>query len=355
VAPNPALDPDLVLPALATTHAGAGLRLVMIEVGGRLEACLPIRRIDRWHRFVRPGLTARLDDEPVSVLPVLGAPLVGPEHADAVVVALVHQVTAEARRLGASWLVLERLQHGGPLATLLGSACAAARLPTHRYDYWERPVLRRRPSADGWAAGLSAQRLRDNAKKRRRLERETETAVRVVERTGEPDAVEDLLALEAAGWKGAQGSAMANRAEQAAFFRACVSRLEALGRSHLLALMAGDAPVAMGWAVRSGDGLYFMRIAHDERFARCSPGGQLEVAMAEFFQRATDAAVLDPCCDPVSRYHTHFLPDRQPVASLLVATGGRRDRALVRLLPASIRVRQALGRAPDGMLPTGLD
>jgi CelD/BcsL family acetyltransferase involved in cellulose biosynthesis len=340
--PNPAMDPDLLVRAAETTLADAELHLATVEIDGRLEACLAFRLVHRWHRFVRVGLSARVDAEAVGVLPVLGAPLVRAEHAQPAVGALVAALADEAGRVGAGWLIIERLNHGGEIARLLEGSCRAARLAVHPYDFWERPVLRRRSAVDGWAAGLSPQRLRDNAKKGRRLARDAGGPVRVFDRGREASAVEAFLALEASGWKGAEGTALAQRPDQADLFRRSATTLGALGRSHLLSLEAAGSPVAMGWAVRSGTGLYFMRIAHDERFARSSPGGQLEVAMAEFFHQQTDAAFLDPCSEPSSAYHVHFLPDRQAVVSLLVGMGGWRDRALIRLLPAATRLRQRL-------------
>ena len=341
---NPAVDPDLLLAAVAHTHARAGLRLILIEEDGLLHACLPIRQIDRWRSFQRVGLTSRLDDTPVPVLPVLGAPLVRRETGERAVRALLVALRAEAGRRGASWIVLERLNRDGEVARLLQAACALEHLPAHTYDHWERPVLRRRTEADGWAAGLSQQRLRDHAKKRRRLEREAGGAVTVVDRRGEPAAGDDLLRIEASGWKGAEGTAMATQADQAAFLRACVAALDAVGHSHLLTLEAGGQTIAVCWAVESGDVLYLLRIAFDERFARCSPGGLLESAAAEFFHRSTTAAFMDPCCAPSNAFHSHFLPDRQGVCSMLVGVGSSRDRAMVRLLPLYFGLRDVLAQ-----------
>jgi CelD/BcsL family acetyltransferase involved in cellulose biosynthesis len=343
--PNPAVDPDLLLPAVAHTHAGAGLRLVLIEADGLLQACLPIRRIDRWRRFERVGLTSRLDDTAVPVLPVLGAPLVRRQAGDGAVRALLVALRAEAALVGASWIVFERLNRDGEVARLLEAAGRSEGLPSHTYDHWERPVLKRRTEADGWAAGLSQQRLRDQAKKKRRLERDAGGEVTVVDRRGEPGAIDDLLRIEASGWKGAEGTAMATHADQAAFLRACVASLDVAGHSHLLTLEAAGQAIAVCWAVESGDILYLLRIAFDERFARCSPGGLLETAAAEFFHRSTTAAIMDPCCAPSNAFHSHFLPDRQSVCSMLVGVGSGGDRALVRLLPVYFGLRDVLGWA----------
>ncbi len=133
--PNPALDPDLLGPALTLTHAPADLRFVVVEADGRLEACLPIRPIDRWLRFRRRAFTTRLDGAPVPVLPILAAPLVRAEQGEEAVHAVLASLVAETAQAAIGLLVLERLDEG-PVAALISDACRTLRLPTYSYEHW---------------------------------------------------------------------------------------------------------------------------------------------------------------------------------------------------------------------------
>ncbi len=335
--PNPALDPDLLGPALSLTHAQVDLRFVVVEADGRLEACLPIRPIDRWLRFRRRAFTTRLDDAPVPVLPILAAPLVRAEHGEQAIHAVLACLVAETAQAAIGLLVLERLDEG-PVATLISDACRTLRLPTCSYERWERPVLRRRDDSADWSAGISPQRLRDLGKKRRRLERSA-GEVRILDRGGDGTAIDDLLAMQASGWKAAAGTAVVSDPVKTAFLRESSARLATASRLHLITLDAGGTPAAMCLAVECGSRLFLLHLDFDPKFAQFSPGGQLEAALSEFFHASTTADVMDPVCAPSNAFHAHFLPDRLEVSSSALAIGGVPDRALVRAAPYLFEAR----------------
>jgi hypothetical protein len=338
--PNPALDPDLLGPALTLTHPPVDLRFVVVESDGRLEACLPIRPIDRWLRLPRRAFTTRLEDAPVPVLPILAAPLVRTEHGEQAVHAVLASLVAETAQTTIGLLVFERLDEG-PVAALIGDACRTLRLPTYSYEHWERPVLRRRGDAADWSAGLSPRRLRDLGKKRRRLERAAGD-VRVLDRGGDGTAIDDLLAMQASGWKAAAGTAVVSDPAKTAFLRESSARLATASRLHLITLDAGGTPAAMCLAVECGSRLFLLHIDFDPKFAQFSPGAQLEAALSEFFHTSTTADVMDPVCAPSNAFHAHFLPDRLEVSSSALAIGGVADRALVRAAPYLFEARHPI-------------
>jgi CelD/BcsL family acetyltransferase involved in cellulose biosynthesis len=338
--PNPALDPDLLGPALTLTHAPADLRFVVVEADGRLEACLPIRPIDRWLRFRRRAFTTRLDGAPVPVLPILAAPLVRAEQGEEAVHAVLASLVAETAQAAIGLLVLERLDEG-PVAALISDACRTLRLPTYSYEHWERPVLRRRDDTNDWWAGISPQRLRDLGKKRRRLERAA-GEVRILDRGDDGAAIDDLLAMQASGWKAAAGTAMVSDPAKTAFLRESSARLATASRLHLITLDADGTPAAMCLAVECGSRLFLLHLDFDPKFAQFSPGAQLEAALSEFFHASTTADVMDPVCAPSNAFHAHFLPDRLGVSSFALAIGGVPDRALVRAAPYLFEARHPI-------------
>jgi CelD/BcsL family acetyltransferase involved in cellulose biosynthesis len=97
--------------------------------------------------------------------------------------------------------------------------------------------------------------------------------------TPEPASVDELLnqvfAVEAAGWKGRAGTALAVDQARAEFFRTWAP-LAASDRSLRIAFMrVGGHPVAVQLAAERGNRLWLLKIGYDEAVARCSPGGLL--------------------------------------------------------------------------------
>ncbi len=81
--------------------------------------------------------------------------------------------------------------------------------------------------------------------------------------------------VEAAGWKGARGSALACDETRGRFFRALARRASGEGILRLAFLHIGDEAAAMQLAAECGGGYWLFKIGYDERFAHCSPGNLL--------------------------------------------------------------------------------
>jgi CelD/BcsL family acetyltransferase involved in cellulose biosynthesis len=99
----------------------------------------------------------------------------------------------------------------------------------------------------------------------------------------EVDALlDEAIAVEAAGWKGRAGTAMATDDAEGAFFRHW-ALLAAQDGTLRVALMRIDGrPVAMQLAAETGGRLWLFKIGYDESVNRCSPGNllMLEVVRA---------------------------------------------------------------------------
>lgn len=90
--------------------------------------------------------------------------------------------------------------------------------------------------------------------------------------------IEEFLALEAAGWKGERGAALARANATQAFFREALTAALAQGRAEILRLCAGEQTIAMLVNFLAPPGAYSFKIAYDEAFARFSPGVLIEKA-----------------------------------------------------------------------------
>ena len=158
--------------------------------------------------------------------------------------------------------------------------------------------------------------LRRNLRKaRNRLEREGTLGF---ERSTQAQDLERFLGLEAAGWKGADGGAVARNPEVLAFYRAFCARLAERG-------------MAISW----GNQIVLQRVAYDEAHARTSPGQVLLAAALEDWFAENRFARMDCLTD--QPWHETWHMERTPYRSAIVAAPGIAG-ALLGRLPARARV-----------------
>src|SRR5262249_19749962 len=87
--------------------------------------------------------------------------------------------------------------------------------------------------------------------------------------------VEQFLQLEASGWKGQHGTALAVHSNERNFFHAVARDAFARHRLMMLGLFLDGKPIALKCNLLMGDGAIAFKIAFDEQYARFSPGVQL--------------------------------------------------------------------------------
>ncbi len=133
------------------------------------------------------------------------------------------------------------------------------------------------PLHDGWRdpeSQLSSDRRSDIGRARRRAEQEGAVSAEVI--APQPDELPELLAevyrVEAAGWKGRSGTALAYDDRLRAFFTAFAVRAADVGMLRLAFLRIGGLPAAVQLAVESGGRYWLLKVGYDEQFKRCSPG-----------------------------------------------------------------------------------
>ena len=93
----------------------------------------------------------------------------------------------------------------------------------------------------------------------------------------------EAFAVEAAGWKGRAGTALACDLVRQTFFRRYADAACRRGMLRIGFLRIGSTAVAMHLGVEWGGRFWLLKIGYDEGFSRCSPGSLL---MAEMVRRA---------------------------------------------------------------------
>ncbi|PQM27990.1 GNAT family N-acetyltransferase [Sphingopyxis lindanitolerans] len=90
--------------------------------------------------------------------------------------------------------------------------------------------------------------------------------------------IDAFLDLEARGWKGQAGSALASHGDTEAWFRAVVAAAAAAGKLDMRLLALDERPLAMLVNFLCPPGGFSFKTAFDEEFARFSPGVLLQQA-----------------------------------------------------------------------------
>jgi CelD/BcsL family acetyltransferase involved in cellulose biosynthesis len=133
------------------------------------------------------------------------------------------------------------------------------------------------PLHDGWTdpeSQFSPDRRSDIGRARRRAEREGAVTAEVIapRRDQLPSLLAELYRVEAAGWKGRSGTALACDDRLGAFFTAFARRAADAGMLRLAFLRIGGRTAAVQLAAECGGRFWLLKVGYDEEFKRSSPG-----------------------------------------------------------------------------------
>jgi CelD/BcsL family acetyltransferase involved in cellulose biosynthesis len=291
------------------------VELLVVRDGGDWLACLPLQHHGRGPLFLLSSWK--------HLYCFLGTPLLDTERAaeTASVLAIwcARQEAPLALRMCADQRVLARLTEMG----------AGVGLEVLHAATVERAALARAPEED-YLSQQRPHRRREQARMRRRLGEELGAELQVHDRAGQDTAVERFLELEAAGWKGREGTAFASDPSHAELFRELCGSFAAQGRLQLLSLEAGERVVAMKCNLISGDEVFCFKIAHDEDLSGFSPGVLLELDNMTIFHNERSERIMDSCADHDNEMINRLWRDRRRIATVLMGRRALRGRLIGR-------------------------
>ena len=264
----------------------------------------------------------------------LSTPLVHREHMDEALDALLAWMDTAPD--GVRIFGLYTITGEGPLAERLHARLAARRQPHLTELSHERAFLRVGGSAREYlAAAIPAKKRKELGRQRRRLEELGKVTLVQPESEAETSAwLDRFLVLEAKGWKGRDGSAFNRTPDGRRFFLAFMDHFRTRGRAILLALRVEDREIAMKCNLVAPDGVgsFSFKIAHDEAYARFSPGVLLEVDNVRYLhERALGIAWMDSCAIPDHPMIDHVWRERRRILYVMCCSRGLVGRALLRL------------------------
>ncbi|HEX7053096.1 MAG TPA: GNAT family N-acetyltransferase [Burkholderiales bacterium] len=335
--PNPFYEHWMLLPALAAFGAGGGFRCAAVWLDGTLAGLFPLALERRWR-----GLPVRCARSWRHRNMVIGTPLVRAKTARECWRALL-----EARV--APLLELEWTAADGPLYGALAEAAGEGGHPWLVTDAYTRAVLVRGRDP--------RQRFNSNMKNnvRRWLAKlAAQGAVRAVQLGPDGDAMawlDEFVRLEASGWKGAAGTALACRDDDRRFVSEVFPEAFRRGRLIITGLDLDDKPLARHCMLAAGEGAFTFKIAYDERYASCSPGILADVENVRWFMETPGPAWIDSHTSRENTSYGRVWKDRRTVQRVAIGMTAA-GRFAVAVLPL-VRLAKSLlpRRKPEPAQP----
>ncbi|PVB61439.1 GNAT family N-acetyltransferase [Labrenzia sp. 011] len=326
--PNPFFSPAFLCPYLQ--HMGRGeVRLAVVRDAGTgawlLAAPVGRRRLG----MVLPAATVWATD-----YSPLGTPLMHPQAGGDAVDVFLWAAAGSGALLAIPYLPLA----SETAARLRGSPAVriAVAAPEKRSGHDAGPA-----GEQQLQAAFSGKRRKEMRRLLRRLGDEGEIRFESLKGPDVAGAFDAFLRLEAKGWKGRSGTALASRPQTEAFARTAIANLAAVDSVRIDQLRAGDALVASLVLIQERGHVFSWKIAFDESRARFSPGAQIalqalreNLAMPGFEGADSLAIPGHSMIEPLWRGRVEtgtLLAAKGPLGGLMTAAG-ERDLAAMRCL-----------------------
>lgn len=220
-------------------------------------------------------------------------------------------------------------------------------------EWRDRPMMLPRASSEEYLhQSISGDRRRVLRSRQRNLEKLGSISF------GRPDEntldrwLDDFFRIEASGWKGRQRVAVISHDNTREFFRTVIREAFRRGRLDACDMSVAGTTVAARCSFLAGPGAFLYKNAYDEKFARYSPGGLLEIEGIRSAHESREPHWVDSC---VSASFDHYLPwlDRRGLVDLAWSTGTLRGNLVMRLAPLVRRAKAWVAQRKAPVSPKG--
>ncbi|WP_240505825.1 GNAT family N-acetyltransferase [Erythrobacter colymbi] len=324
--PNPFFEPWYLIPGLR--QWGEGVRIKAWFHEGRLAGLLPVSRPSRYYGHPITHAAGWLHANAFCGTPLVAEGLEEAFWDDL----LTHFDRRPARAL---FLHLPQLPADGPLVAALDRVLARRGAAHYVASRENRAMLAGETTAAAYLeAAMSAKKRKELRRQHNRLAEEGALAFERVEGDeGLASWTAEFLALEAAGWKGEAGSALASAPDTRALFEEALAGAAAAGRLERLALRLDGRAIAMLANFITAPGAYSYKTAFDEAYARFSPGMLLQLENLALLERP-GIEWADSCAVEGHPMIERLWRDARRMESRNIAIGGWLRRTAFRLLKA---------------------
>lgn len=336
--PNPFYERWALLPALENFAAQHPVLLFTLRDGEALVGLMPLTISRDYYGRAIPHISAWLHHNAFC-----GAPLVAHGYELAFWSALLDWADRSGQR--ALLLHLAKLPEDGALHAALRQLLGLQKRPATVVEKVERALLASSLSPETYIEqSMSAKKRKELRRQHSRLAEEGALQFHRSEGSEGIEAWTDAyLFLEKSGWKGAQGSALADNLATSEFFRSTMAGAAEAGRLERLTMTLDGRPIAMLANFLAPPGAFSFKTTFDEAYARFSPGVLLQRENLALLAREgiewTDscAATDHPMIERIWR-------EKRALVSCNIALGGKLRRSAMQLL-----ARLETGSFPKGI------
>lgn len=326
--PNPFFEPWFIIPSLKAFADSTKIELFAHFTEGALTGLLPIGRTMDYYGYPIPHAAGWLHDNAFC-----GAPLVRRGYERGFWRSLLAHFDRNTK--ADLFLHLPKLSSEGSLSHALDTVLAEESRAFYTSLEESRALLASNLSAEEYyVASMSAKKRKELRRQQKRL---SEHGNLEFSRTDSEEGLEqwiaDFLSLEAAGWKGEAGSALAASDDTRNFFAEALKAAARAGKLERLTMTLDNCPIAMLANFVTVPGVYSFKTTFDEVFARFSPGMLLQLENLALIDRE-DIAWADSCA---SEGHSMIEPlwrEKRTLKSRNIAIGGPIRRTIFKRLKA---------------------
>lgn len=324
--PNPFFERWFLKPSLQNLDPNEECAAIVVKLGDTTCGLMPITRKGTYSRWPVPHLSNWTHPNIF-----LGTPLV----AKGSELSFWRGALKWADQHAGSSLFLHLKDIGldGPVYGALKHVVAQERRPWGVVDDGERAVHSTDLSPEEYLARALPRRKRKDLNRRFRRLQELGVInfVREVGTDGLDGWIDGFLALEASGWKGEAGSALACRDSTSRLFRESVVGAAEEGKLLRMTMLLDGEPIAMLSTFLAPPGAFGFKTAFDEAYSRYSPGFLLERAFVEAWPEF-GLHWCDSCASPGHSVMDRIWTERRRVGRVSIGIGGPVRRAIFRQL-----------------------
>jgi CelD/BcsL family acetyltransferase involved in cellulose biosynthesis len=330
IEPNAYYLPDWELAVNASAPGRTGVSALSAWSDDRLIGLMPVVPLSRATGIPLPALASA---HPYGTL---CTPLLDRKTAEDAASCLMQA----ARHAGARALLLREASLDGAVMKAFNTVLRGEGLRPRILQWHLRASLDATRDADKLLhEAVSGRKLKELRRQRHRLAEHGEVRFDVARsRPAVEAALETFLKLEASGWKGERGTALAQVEGDLAFIRRAVKALAETKSCEIMTLRAGDTPVASGIVLRHQSRAFFFKIGVDERFAKYSPGVQLTLDLTRHLCADPAIASADSTASPDHPMINPIWRGRFAIGDLLIPL--RPNDPVVTTIHAALLARQ---------------
>ena len=350
--PNVFYEPQLLIPAWKHLREG-NVRVAVVQAAERAQPGAPkvlcgmlpleIRRTT----FGLPLRSAKLWQH---VHCFLTTPLIRSDVASETWAKFVDFLAHDAE--GVSILNLPFVPAEGHFQHALVDFLRTSDLTWQQRDIFRRALFVRKANEGAFCDEWPRRRRHELNRLERRLEESGKLLIEEFDVGDDAEQFADqFLALEAMGWKGLEGTAMAKNEAHSRFLKEAMTELASENRLMGLTMRLNGTPIAMKTNFLTHNGGFAFKICFHPEWAKFSPGAILEKINVSKLHETDRVQWMDSCAVPDHPMINTLWPERRMLQSLSIATGGVASRVAVGAIPlmkqARDTVRTAVSRCRD--------